>query len=49
MLVSARRLPGHVNALQRRDAGGLAHILRTHLRRKREEVVQAGFAEANDR
>jgi hypothetical protein len=23
----------------------LAHILRTHLRRKREEVVLAGFAE----
>ena len=34
-----------LNALQRRDANGLAHILRTHLRRKREEVVQAGFAE----
>lgn len=27
---------------------GLAHILRTHLRRKREEVVLAGFAERND-
>ena len=37
---------GILNALQRRDASGLAHILRTHLRRKREEVVQAGFAEA---
>jgi DNA-binding GntR family transcriptional regulator len=36
---------GMLNALQRRDASGLAHILRTHLRRKREEVVQAGFAE----
>jgi hypothetical protein len=36
---------GILNALQRRDASGLAHILRTHLRRKREEVVQAGFAE----
>ena len=36
---------GMLNALQRRDANGLAHILRTHLRRKREEVVQAGFAE----
>src|SRR5205085_2971359 len=35
-----------LNALQRRDSSGLAHILRTHLRRKREEVVQAGFAEA---
>jgi DNA-binding GntR family transcriptional regulator len=38
---------GILNALQRRDAGGLAHILRNHLRRKREEVVQAGFAEAS--
>jgi DNA-binding GntR family transcriptional regulator len=36
---------GILNALQRRDAGGLAHILRNHLRRKREEVVRAGFAE----
>src|SRR5258708_33311574 len=36
---------GMLNALQRRDGSGLAHILRTHLRRKREEVVQAGFAE----
>jgi DNA-binding GntR family transcriptional regulator len=36
---------GILNALQRRDASGLAHILRTHLRRKRDEVVQAGFAE----
>jgi DNA-binding GntR family transcriptional regulator len=38
---------GILNALQRRDARGLAHILRTHLRRKREEVVRAGFAEAS--
>src|SRR6476659_4004275 len=37
-----------LNALQRRDSNGLAHILRTHLRRKREEVVQAGFAEPSD-
>jgi DNA-binding GntR family transcriptional regulator len=36
---------GILNALQRRDARGLAHILHTHLRRKREEVVRAGFAE----
>jgi DNA-binding GntR family transcriptional regulator len=36
---------GMLNALQRRDASGLAHILRTRLRRKRDEVVQAGFAE----
>jgi hypothetical protein len=34
-----------LNALQRRDASGLAYILRTHLRRKRDEVVQARFAE----
>lgn len=37
-----------LNALQRRDGSGLAHILRTHLRRKREEVVLAGFAERTD-
>jgi hypothetical protein len=36
---------GMLNALQRRDASGLAHILRTHLSRKRDEVVQTGFAE----
>ena len=34
-----------LNALQRRDGVGLAHILRAHLRHKREEVLQAGFAE----
>ncbi len=34
-----------LNALQRRDGIGLAHILRTHLRHKREEVLCAGFAE----
>jgi DNA-binding GntR family transcriptional regulator len=37
-----------LNALQRRDGSGLAHVLRTHLRRKREEVVLAGFAERDD-
>lgn len=36
---------GMLNALQRRDGSGLAHILRTHLRRKRDEIVQAGFTE----
>jgi DNA-binding GntR family transcriptional regulator len=36
---------GILNALRRRDGAGLAHILRNHLRRKREEVVLAGFAE----
>jgi len=34
-----------LNALLRRDGIALAHILRTHLRRKREEVTRAGFAE----
>lgn|SRR5262249_40919099 len=34
-----------LNALQRRDGVGLSHILRAHLRHKREEVLQAGFAE----
>jgi DNA-binding GntR family transcriptional regulator len=34
-----------LNALQRRDGIGLSHILRAHLRHKREEVLQAGFAE----
>ena len=34
-----------LNALQRRDGIGLAHILRAHLRHKREEVTRAGFAE----
>jgi hypothetical protein len=35
-----------LNALLRRDGTGLAHILRTHLRNKRQEVEKAGFAEA---
>ena len=34
-----------LNALQRRAALGLAHILRAHLRHKREEILKAGFAE----
>ncbi len=34
-----------LNALQRRDGIALAHILRAHLRHKREEVIRAGFAE----
>ena len=37
-----------LNALRRRDGVGLAHILRTHLRHKREEVFQAGFAETEN-
>lgn len=38
-----------LNALQRRDGLGLSHVLRTHLRHKREEVLQAGFAETEGR
>ena len=38
---------GIVNALARRDSLGLSHILRVHLRHKRQEVIQAGFAEAD--
>jgi DNA-binding GntR family transcriptional regulator len=34
-----------LNALRRRDGVALAHILRTHLRHKRNEVLQAGFAD----
>jgi DNA-binding GntR family transcriptional regulator len=34
-----------LNALLRRDGIGLAHILRAHLRHKREEVIRAGFAD----
>lgn len=37
-----------LNALLRRDGFGLAHILRTHLRHKREEIIRAGFAETDD-
>jgi hypothetical protein len=35
-----------LNALRRRDGIALAHILRTHLRHKRDEVLQAGFSDA---
>ena len=35
-----------LNALVRHDGIGLAHILRTHLRHKQEEVIRAGFAES---
>ena len=43
--LALREHDGIVNALQRRDGAGLAHILRRHLRNKREEVQLAGFAE----
>ena len=38
---------GIFNSLSRRDSVGLAHILRAHLRHKREEVIKAGFADAS--
>lgn len=47
----ARALQEHeaiLNALLRRDGFGLAHILRAHLRHKREEVIRAGFADAEN-
>ena len=34
-----------LNALRRRDGVALSHILRTHMRHKRMEVMQAGFAD----
>jgi DNA-binding GntR family transcriptional regulator len=34
-----------LNVLRRRDGVALSHILRTHLRHKREEAMRAGFAE----
>jgi DNA-binding GntR family transcriptional regulator len=43
--LALREHEGIVNALQRRDGTGLAHILRRHLRHKREEIESAGFAE----
>jgi len=36
-----------LNALRRRDGVALSHILRTHLRHKRDEVMQAGFADVD--
>jgi DNA-binding GntR family transcriptional regulator len=37
-----------LNALQRRDGAGLSHILRRHLRNKKQEVERAGFAECEE-
>jgi DNA-binding GntR family transcriptional regulator len=48
----ALAVQGHeaiLNALRRRDGVALAHIMRTHLRRKRNEVLQAGFADSEHR
>jgi DNA-binding GntR family transcriptional regulator len=43
--IAIREHEGIVNALIRRDGVGLAHILRAHLRHKREEILSAGFVE----
>jgi DNA-binding GntR family transcriptional regulator len=43
--LALREHDGIVNALQRRDGAGLAHILRRHLRNKQKEIELAGFAE----
>jgi len=45
-LLAIQEHEGILNALRRRDGRGLSHILRTHLRHKREEVERAGFAES---
>jgi DNA-binding GntR family transcriptional regulator len=37
-----------LNALRRRDGVALSHILRTHMRHKRDEVLRAGFADPGD-
>jgi DNA-binding GntR family transcriptional regulator len=37
-----------LNALLRRDGAALSHVLRRHLRHKREAVERAGFAETNN-
>jgi DNA-binding GntR family transcriptional regulator len=37
-----------LNALRRRDGVALSHILRTHMRHKREEVLRAGFVDPGD-
>jgi DNA-binding GntR family transcriptional regulator len=37
-----------LNALLRRDGAALSHVLRRHLRNKREAVERAGFAESVD-
>jgi DNA-binding GntR family transcriptional regulator len=36
-----------LNALYRRDGVALSHVLRTHMRHKRIEVMQAGFADVD--
>ena len=43
--IAIREHEAILNALIRRDGVALAHILRAHLRHKREEVLSAGFVE----
>ena len=44
--LAVREHEGILNALLRRDGGGLAHILRRHLDNKFKEIELAGFAES---
>jgi len=46
--VAIKEHEGILNALERRDGTGLAHILRHHLRVKRRQVEEAGLAEGGD-
>lgn len=43
--VAIKEHEGILNALERRDGQGLAHILRHHLRVKRNQVEEAGLSE----
>jgi DNA-binding GntR family transcriptional regulator len=43
--VAIKEHEGILNALERRDGEGLAHILRHHLRVKRKQVEEAGLTE----
>ena len=46
--VAIKEHEGILNALERRDGAGLAHILRHHLRVKRRQVEEAGLAEGGE-
>ena len=46
--VAIKEHEGILNALERRDGEGLAHILRHHLRVKRKQVEEAGLSDSGD-
>jgi DNA-binding GntR family transcriptional regulator len=46
--VAIKEHEGILNALERRDGQGLAHILRHHLRVKRKQVEEAGLSDGAD-